>query len=176
MRKRVLSALQLLNKIEDWFLVILLAIMVLLAVGQILYRNVFGISLVWVDPLLRTMVLWVALAGAVIATRTDNHIRIDFFTRYISKRFCSSVNRLVYALSVFVCSLIAWHGFRFVRSEYEYGTIAFFDVPAWVTAIIIPVGFGLMAFRYLMLFIYPLVHEPPVQEHHIPESMRENGS
>jgi len=93
MRKRILSALELLNKFEDWFLIVLLAIMVLLAVAQIFYRNMFGIGLVWADPLLRTMVLWVALAGAVIATRTNNHIRIDFFTRYISPRFCSSIDR-----------------------------------------------------------------------------------
>ena len=152
------------NKIEDWFLVMLVAIMVLLAVGQIFYRNVFGIGLVWADPLLRVMVLWVALAGAVIATRTDNHIRIDFFTRYISKRFCSCVNRLAYAFSIAVCSLISWHAARFVSDEYEYGTIAFLNIPSWITASIIPIGFGLMAFRYLMLFIFPPILESATED------------
>lgn len=159
MRKRVASVLGVLDKIEDWFLVILLAVMVLLAVAQIFYRNVFGIGLVWADPLLRVMVLWVALAGAVIATRTDNHIRIDFFTRYISKRFNTHVNRLAYAFSIAVCSLIAWHATRFVISEYQYGTIALLNIPSWVTASIIPIGFALMAFRYLVLFIFPPAEE-----------------
>ena len=161
MRKRVSSVLDFINKIEDWFLVLMLAIMVILAVTQIFCRNFLGIGLVWADPLLRTMVLWVALAGAVIATRTDNHIRIDFFTRYISNRFNSYVNRLAYAFSIAVCSLISWHAGRFVLSEYEYGTTAFLNVPAWITAIIIPIGFGLMAFRYLMLFIFPPILETP---------------
>lgn len=163
MRKRVASVLGVLNKIEDWFLVILLAIMVLLAVAQIFYRNLFGIGLVWADPLLRVMVLWVALAGAVIATRTDNHIRIDFFTRYISKRFSAYVNRIAYAFSIAVCSLIAWHSARFVYSEYQYETIALLNVPAWITASIIPIAFSLMAFRYLMLFIFPPILESTVE-------------
>lgn len=164
MKKRVVSALGLLDKFEDWFLVLMLAGMVLLAVAQIFFRNILGIGLIWADPLLRTMVLWVALGGAVIATRTDNHIRIDFFTRYISPKFRSAVNRLVYVFSIAVCSLIAWHGYRFVASEYEYGTKAFLDVPAWLTAIIIPIGFGLMAFRYLLLFISPPVKETMTED------------
>ena len=168
MRKRILAALELLNKIEDWFLITLLAVMVILAVVQIFYRNVFGIGLLWADPMLRTMVLWVALAGAVIATRTDNHIRIDFFTRYISKKISLYVHRLVYVFSVAVCLLIAWHAYRFVASEYEVGTTTFLNIPSWVAAIIIPIGFALMAFRYFLLFISP--PGPEAKSYICPES------
>jgi len=157
MKKKISSALNVINKIEDWFLVVLLSSMVLIAVVQILFRNVFGIGIIWADPLLRTMVLWVALAGAVVATRTDNHIRIDFFTRYISPDFSLCVNRFVYAFSVAICALISWHAFRFVMSEYEYGSSVFLNIPTWITATIIPLGFALMAFRYLLLFISPPV-------------------
>lgn len=150
--KKILSSVE---KLEDWLLILMLSVMVLLAVAQIFYRNILGDGLLWADPMLRTLVLWVALSGAVIATRTDNHIRIDFFTRYISKRFCSCLHRIVYAFSIAVCSLIAWHALRFVLDEYEYGGIAFLNVPTWFTASIIPIGFSLMAFRYLLLFISP---------------------
>ena len=168
MKKRILAALGLLDKIEDWFLIVLLAVMVILAVVQIFYRNVFGIGLLWADPMLRTMVLWVALAGAVIATRTDNHIRIDFFTRYMSERYSAYVHRLVYIFSAAVCLLISWHAYRFVRSEYEVGTTAFLNIPSWVTAIIIPIGFFLIAFRYFLLFISP--PGPDAKSYIVPES------
>lgn len=167
MKKRILAALDLLDKIEDWFLVFMLAVMVILAVVQIFYRNVFGIGLLWADPMLRTMVLWVALAGAVIATRTDNHIRIDFFTRYISTKLYLYVHRLVYAFSVAVCALISWHAFRFIVAEYEAGTTAFLNIPAWVTAIVIPIGFAMMAFRYCLLFISP--PGPEAKSYIVPE-------
>lgn len=160
MAERFKKILHVIDTIEDWFLIVLLSIMVILAVAQIFYRNIFDAGLVWADPLLRVLVLWVALSGAVIATRTDNHIRIDYFTRYFSEKFCACIQRLVYAFAIFICGFIAWHAARFVISEYEYGTIAFSNVPAWVTALIIPIGFFLMALRYFILLITP----PPPPE------------
>ena len=155
MKKNVTGFLGFINKLEDWFLILTLAVMVVLAVAQIFYRNIFGEGVVWIDPLLRILVLWVAIAGAVVATRTDNHIRIDFFTRYISKKYIKYLQRSVYAFCIFVCGFIAWHAVRFVQMDYEYETIAFANVPAWITELIIPVGFFMIAVRYLLLFISP---------------------
>lgn len=152
--------IKLINRLEDTFLVTLVAVMVVLAVSQIVYRNLFDGGVSWIDPLLRVLVLWVALAGAVIASRTDNHIRIDYFTRYFSPGFRALVQRLVYLFCICVCSLVSWHAARFVLSEYEYETIAFAGVPAWMTALIIPLGFSLMALRYLALLIDPPEPEP----------------
>ena len=155
MNKRVAGFLGFINKLEDWFLILTLAVMVVLAIAQIFFRNVFGEGVVWIDPLLRVLVLWVAIAGAVVATRTDNHIRLDFFTRYIPKKYYKHLQRSVYAFCVFICFFIAWHAVRFVQMDYEYEIIAFANIPAWVTELVIPIGFFLMAFRYLLLFIAP---------------------
>lgn len=148
-------SIKIINKIEDWFLVAMLALMVVLAVAQIVYRNLFDSGLVWADPILRVLVLWVALSGAVIATRTNNHIRINFFARYFSTMVASCVQRIVYAFTMFICALIAWHGARFVYMDYEFGTIAFLNVPAWLTQLIIPAGFFMMSVRYLLLLLFP---------------------
>jgi TRAP-type C4-dicarboxylate transport system permease small subunit len=113
MKHYATDVLKAINKLEDWFLILMLAIMVVLAVTQIFYRNVFGSGVVWIDPLLRVLVLWVAIGGAVVATRTDNHIRIDFFTKYFSKSICKYAQRFVYAFCVFICGLISWHAVKF---------------------------------------------------------------
>ena len=155
MNRRIARTLVWINRIEDWFLILMLAVMVLLAVAQIIYRNFFDTGVAWIDPSLRILVLWVALSGAVIATRTDNHIRIDFFTRYMSAAAGRFVQRAAYLFSITVCAFIAWHAFRFVQMEYEYGTEAFPGMPAWVTQLVIPAGFFMMAVRYFMLFISP---------------------
>jgi C4-dicarboxylate transporter DctQ subunit len=159
MKAAISRLIRIINRFEDGLLVLMLATMVLLAVAQIVWRNFFGAGISWADPFLRTLVLWVALSGAVIASRTDNHIRIDFFTRYIPKAHCAALQRLVFLFSAGICALIAWHGARFVSSEYDYGTIAFAGIPAWVTELIIPIGFFLMAFRYVLLFISPPVKD-----------------
>lgn len=155
MKRLAAKLLAFINKAEDWFLITMLAVMVILAVTQIFYRNVFGEGVVWIDPFLRILVLWVAISGAVVAARTNNHIRIDFFTRYFSVAISKYIQRLAYAFSVYICGLIAWHAARFVRMDYDYQTLAFAAVPAWLTEMIIPIGFFLMALRYLVLFISP---------------------
>lgn len=147
------------NRLEDGLLVVILSTMIVLAVYQIIARNVFEEGLVWIDPLLRTLVLWVGLTGAVVATRTDHHIRIDIFVKYLPAVFLPYVQRTVYLFTLLICLLISWHSARFVLSEYEYGTIAFSGIPAWSTAIIIPVCFLLIALRYLVLLISPIHRE-----------------
>ncbi len=147
--------IKLINKLEDGLLVIILSSMIVLAVYQIISRNLFAEGVVWIDPLLRTLVLWVGLSGAVVATRTDHHIRIDVFTKYFPKNILPYVQRIAYLFTMMVCSLIAWHAARFIYSEYEYGTIAFSGIPVWLTGLIIPLSFSLIAIRYVLLFISP---------------------
>jgi TRAP-type C4-dicarboxylate transport system permease small subunit len=145
--------ISIINKIEDSLLVLILSSMIVLAVFQIISRNLFSEGVVWIDPLLRTLVLWIGLSGAIVATRQDNHIRIDIFTKYFPKHWLKIVHRLVYLFTLSICLLIAWHSARFVYSEYEYGTIAFASVPAWLNASIFPLSFFLIAVRYGLLFI-----------------------
>lgn len=147
--------IKLINVFEDSLLVILLSSMIVFAVYQIIARNLFGEGIVWIDPLLRTLVLWVGLSGAVVATRTDNHIRIDIFAKYFPQHIRKYMQRIVYLFTLSVCLIIAWHAARFVYSEYEYGTVAFSGIPAWLTALIIPVSFSLIAIRYALLFVSP---------------------
>ncbi len=154
-KRHIVRLIKAVNRIEDWLLISMLAAMVILAVTQIAYRNVSGGGVAWIDPLLRMLVLWVALSGAVIASRTDNHIRIDFFAKYISGKYYFYIKRIVHAYCVVICAVIAWHSVNFVQMDYEYETEAFAGIPAWITELIIPAAFGLMAFRYFLLFLSP---------------------
>jgi len=129
--------------------------MIILAVYQIFSRNLLSEGVVWIDPLLRTLVLWVGLTGAVVATRTDKHIKIDVFAKYLPMKILPFIQRSVYLFTLLVCLLISWHAAQFVMSEYEYGTIAFSGIPAWATAIIIPISFSLIAMRYAVLIFTP---------------------
>jgi TRAP-type C4-dicarboxylate transport system permease small subunit len=154
-KRHIVRLIKAVNKIEDWLLISMLATMVILAVTQIVYRNFSGGGVAWIDPLLRMLVLWVALSGAVIASRTDNHIRIDFFAKYISGKYYIYIKRVVHAYCVVICVVIAWYSIKFVQMDYEYETVAFAGIPAWITELIIPVAFGLMALRYFLLFLSP---------------------
>lgn len=142
--------LRFLNSVEDGLLAIMLLTMIIVAVSQILLRNVFETSISWGDPLLRMMVLWVGLLGAMVATRENNHISIDILSRYLSQR-ANVVSQLITDLfTSFVCAVLAYHGARFVLQDHDANVIAFADIPAWVFELIIPVGFAVISLRYLV--------------------------
>ena len=136
--------------VEDTLLVAILTTLVLLATSQILLRNIWGTGIAWSDPLLRVLVLWVALLGAMAATRDNNHIRIDILSRYLPARLRQLSRRITDLFAAVVSSLVAWHSARFVYLEWEDGNILFAAIPAWICELIIPLGFGVMALRFLL--------------------------
>lgn len=147
--KRILQALA---RIENAVLIALLGLMVLLAGGQIILRNLLDFSILGIDPFLRMLVLWVALLGAVAASRENRHISIDLFSRLLSPRALARVRIVTEAFTVTVCVLLAWHAARFVASERESGDMLTALIPMWVAQLILPLAFALIALRYLLLF------------------------
>lgn len=151
----------LLARVEDAILVLLLSAMVLLAGAQIVLRNLFDTGLVWVDPMLRVLVLWIGLVGAMAAARADRHIAVDILSRLLPARARRLSRALTDAATAAVCGLLAWHAARFVALEYEGGALAFGRVPAWVCELILPVGFAVIGLRYLVLLAGRLREPPP---------------
>lgn len=140
-------------RIEDGILVALLTLMITLAAVQILLRNFFGAGIIWADVLVRILVLWIGLIGAMIATRQNKHISIDLVARYLPTRFEMPVKAVVQLFAAGVCALAAFYSFVFVHAEYYDGGRAFGQVPVWVCEAIMPLAFAVMALRYLMMFL-----------------------
>jgi TRAP-type C4-dicarboxylate transport system permease small subunit len=137
-------------------LAFLLGAMILLAPLQILLRGIFDTGIAWTDPLLRVLVLWVGLLGALVASRDGRQIRIDVLSRVLSGRARAAAGALTSLFTASVCGLVSFHAARFVASEREYGVIAFSGVPAWALESIIPFAFGAIALRYAMTFVVDL--------------------
>ena len=93
-----------LNWVEDGILVGLLLLMIGLAVMQIVLRNVFDSGIVWSEVLIRILVLWVGLVGAMVASRQDNHINIDILDRYLPERAKTVVGFMVQLFTALICS------------------------------------------------------------------------
>lgn len=133
---------------EDTLLILLLLGMIGLAAWQILGRNLFNASFILGDELLRILVLWLTLAGAVAASRADRHISISLIDRFLPVRLVGVAHVITHGFTAIVCGLIAWHSFAFVRMSHEFGDTLLGDFPAWLVQIILPLGFGLMTWRH----------------------------
>ena len=91
---------------EDALLVLILSTMVLLAAGQIILRNFLDVGFIWGDELLRMLVLWLAVAGALAASRSDKHISIDVLNRFLPERATLAVKVVGEDFSIFVNTAI----------------------------------------------------------------------
>lgn len=61
------------HRLEDVLLIVLLSSMIALASTQILLRIFFEYGLIWAEPLLRVMVLWLGLTGATVKPAQQTH-------------------------------------------------------------------------------------------------------
>lgn len=155
----VKTALRLIHHAEEALLALLLTAMILLSASQVVLRNFFDSGLYWGDSAVRVVVLWVAMLGAMIASRRNEHIRIDIASRFVSPKFKPYMSRFVSAFTCLVLLIFAWYSIEFVRYEFEDGTIAFGVVPAWLCEIIMPIGAAVMALRYAILTVVPAKDE-----------------
>jgi TRAP-type C4-dicarboxylate transport system permease small subunit len=142
--------LAILHQLEDGFLALLLGSMIVLAPLQIFLRNFFDIGISWADPVLRILVLWVGLMGALAATRGDRQISIDVLSHLLGPRARAGVRIVTSVFASGISALVARASWNFVQVEIEYEAVAFAEVPAWIPEIVIPVSFGLIALRYLV--------------------------
>ena len=131
--------------------------MMLLAVGQIVLREVFNTGFVWADELVKLMVLWLAMVGSIAATRDNRHIRIDALS-HIFPRLVIQLTRLVVDLfAAAVSGLIAWHTWRYLQVEIEYADTVLVDTPAWIAHSVLPAAFLLISFRFVVLAIKQVI-------------------
>ena len=143
-------------RVEDSILVGLLLLMITLAVLQIFLRNLFDSGIVWSDVLVRILVLWVGLVGAMVASRQGNHINIDIMERFLPERAKIVVNFIVELFTAFICAIVAYYSLQFVQMEFADGGMAFARVPVWLCEAIIPFAFVVIAIRYVLLSIINL--------------------
>lgn len=148
------------HRVEELVLAGMLMATMGLALYQIVLRNLLGSGLVWGDVLVRLMVLWLGMAGAMVATRERKHISVDLVTRYLSPGGRRAAEALTTFFAAGVCLAACYYSLQFVISEYDFGSVAFGRVPYWVCIAILPAAFGVMAGRYGIQFLATLVRTP----------------
>ena len=136
---------------EDALLVVLLAVMIGIAAWQIVALNAFDTDIIWGDPLLRALVLWVGFLCAVAAARDDRQINVDVVSRFAVEPWRSRIRVVTDLFTASVSGFLAWQAFRFVLDARAYEEIAFASVPLWLTASVLPLAFGMLCVRYLLL-------------------------
>ncbi len=136
--------------IETALIVLVLGGLVVFASAQIVLRNVFSIGFTWSDGLIRLVVLWLALLGALAASREGRHITMGAVTRWLPQRLQIAAGVGADLFATVFCALLARYALGFVADSREFGDTLLNNVPAWWLQAPIPVAFALIAWHFLV--------------------------
>ena len=134
----------------DSLLCLLLIVLILLACLQIALRTCFSGGLLWADPLLRYLVLWCGMFGAVVATREKKHIAIDVVGYLAPEQLKPWIGLFLDLFSSLVAAVLTWAAITFVQNERLFGGTPLLSIPTWIWYLIFPVAFALITLHFLL--------------------------
>lgn len=143
------KAQQLLHRFETYLLAALLTALLLVSVTQILLRVFFDTGFIWAEPISRQGVLWLALLGALSATREKKHISIDALPRLLPPRMHQIVWTLTQLAAAAVAAALTWYGWGMVQLEREAPGTFVANIPSWWPMCAFVAGFGLISLRFI---------------------------
>lgn len=161
---RLANTIEWLRRVEDWLLAVLVLLLVALAGGQIVLRDFFHTGIDFADPLMRQLVLWTGMLGALAAVRDERHIALDVLQRFLSPLTQKIARIVTCGFAAAICAALAWYSYVMLNVDYASATpsSAFDSLPAWIPETILPTAFGLMALRFVLRAFAPPAHTPPL--------------
>ena len=146
--------LETLKKILDhffsWLAILVLVSMLLIVVGQILFRNLFGIHLSLAGEIARQEIIWLTFIGAILTTLSGKHIAIDLLSKIAGYKLQIFLRIILNLSAAIICFFMTWFSIDFVKMEIDFGAMIGDKIPAWIFQIMIPVGFLLMSLSFLL--------------------------
>lgn len=142
-----------LNRLEEYFLALMLVGMTSVTFAQVVARYVFNYSFVWAMELTGVFFAWLIFIGASYGVRVSAHIGIDALVRALPRRIAHGVALLASGLCVLYSCVLAFGGWQYLSKLYAVGIyMQDLPLPQWMPKIVLPVGFCILALRFSVLF------------------------
>ncbi|MBP1852414.1 TRAP transporter small permease [Rhizobium halophytocola] len=149
----------------------------LMPIARSAYFGLRSVNLVWAQELCIILFVWMAKFGAAYGVRTGIHVGIDVLINRLQPK-----NRKLMVLFGLGCGalftgIIAVLGANFVLHMYRTSSISpDLELPMWIVYLAVPLGSGLMCFRFLQVaFSFSRTGELPHIDHGHVEGMDEEA-
>jgi TRAP-type C4-dicarboxylate transport system permease small subunit len=143
------GALRLINTVENVLIAALALALIVLSGLQIVLR-LLDHGLIWLDPLLRVLVIWVALLGAVAAARSDKHISLDVVGKLLHGKALRVARVFAFGFASLMSFALLRASLGLIEIDRESATILFGTVPTWWAELILPFAFGMLTLRFAL--------------------------
>lgn len=149
-------------KAEKAAVVSLIFAMITLSFLQVLLRIFLHSGIVWLDPLLRHMVLWAGLTGSALAARYSHHFALEAFVKFAPRYLHRPLEIFASLFTALAAGLLFYASWKFIRDEFAAGSIAFYidkiGVKGGWAELIIPASFALIGVHTLIGIFRPKDH------------------
>jgi C4-dicarboxylate transporter, DctM subunit len=117
-----------------------------------IYLWLAALDVSWAQELCIYMFIWMAKFGAAYGVRTGIHVGVDLLVNMVPIRSRKRVILFSLLCGAFFTGMIATFGGSFVSEMFKTGQQSNdLEAPMWIIYLAIPVGSGLMCFRFLQV-------------------------
>ena len=135
-----------------------------------IYLWLAALDVSWAQELCIYMFIWMAKFGAAYGVRTGIHVGVDLLVNRVPARSRKKVILFSLLCGAFFTGMIATFGGSFVAEMFKTGQQSNdLEAPMWIVYLAIPLGSGLMCFRFLQVswFYYWTSELPHHNEAHV---------
>ena len=122
-------------------------LIVVMTAAMVIYQ--LGISIPWLDDVLRLLLIWLVYMGCVSLCLDNDHISMDAIYLRLPRTARKVMDVIIALLGIGLCGFVAKIGFDSMRQEIAYGALLPSGyLPSWPQSLAIPLGFALMTVAY----------------------------
>lgn len=142
------------NNIEEYIVIVLLAIMTVVVFWQVVCRFVLKASLPWSEELSRYILVWTTFLGASIGVKRGAHIGVEAFVMILPKNMKVIVKYLGIILSIIFCIVVLNGSLGIIEKQIANHQVSpAMQIPMWYSYAALPVGSLLMAIRFIQTML-----------------------
>lgn len=141
-------------RITEWILAGGVLLMAILLICNVVSRKLFSQSMASADELGGTLLILVTFSGIGYAARKGRHIRMtaifDTLAPKIQKYVMIFISLITMITYIYVCFI----AIDYIEYTKMLGKVtSALEMPDWIRAVVVPIGFGLGAIQYFMNMI-----------------------
>lgn len=156
MEKNIRRAAMLLTTIFfDWMVIVAMILIAGTVFIQIFFRYVINSPLAWSEELAKFIFPWLTFAGAALTTRTNGHIKIEYFAGKFPLGVQILLNHVTRVVILIFCLLVLFYTIPLAKSQKGMTS----------TALNIPLNFYTLSIVIGLLGIVIYILDSIIREH-----------
>lgn len=140
------------TKLEEGFLSVLLVSMTLLVFAEVVARFGFNAGIHWAQEVTLLLAAWFVLFGASYGVKVGAHIGVDVFVKLMPHNTHRFITLIAVVLCLIYCGLFLYGSWIYLSKMKMIGIeLEDLPVPKWIPMSILVIGFVLLIVRFLQL-------------------------